>query len=211
MSAVAPSTVPGGYRRHRPETTVLYGIVRDNIETLHGAIEDGALPVRIPKHAERELEAYLGCGLLCRGFGRLRCGYCGENRIVAFSCKGRGFCPSCLGRRMCATAANLMERVLPPEGSLRQWVLTFPFSWRRRLAVDGALLSRLTRIFLETVHGFYGERAAREGATGACTGSVTVLQRTLSDLRLAPHLLLSSSMAPGTRMMASFASLGSAI
>ncbi len=30
---------------------------------------------------------------------------------------------------MNATAANLMERVLPETG-LRQWVLTFPFPWR---------------------------------------------------------------------------------
>jgi hypothetical protein len=33
----------------------------------------------------------------------------------AFACKGRGFCPSCLGRRMCATAANLIEDVLPED------------------------------------------------------------------------------------------------
>jgi hypothetical protein len=64
--------------------------------------------VRIPKHARKELEAYLDCGLLCRGFARLRCEDCGQSRLVAFSCKGRGFCPSCMGRRMCATAANLM-------------------------------------------------------------------------------------------------------
>ena len=46
-----------------------------------------------------------------------------------------------------------MERVLPQTG-LRQWVLRFPFSWRRRLAQDGALLGRLTRIFVETVQAF---------------------------------------------------------
>jgi hypothetical protein len=28
-------------------------------------------------------------------------------------------------------------RFLPPQSGLRQWVLTFPFSWRRRLAQDG--------------------------------------------------------------------------
>jgi hypothetical protein len=71
---------------------------------------------------------------------------------------------------------------------LRQWVLTFPFSWRRRLAQDGALLGRLTRIFVETVQGFYAERAARRGTLGAKTGAVTVVQRTSSDLRLNPHL-----------------------
>jgi transposase-like zinc-binding protein len=109
---------PGVYRRQRPETTALYEVVRDNLETLYGTIGDGAIAVRIPKHARRELEAYLDCGLLCRGFARLRCQGCGESRLVAFSCKGRGFCPSCLGRRMNATAADLMERVLPPQSGL---------------------------------------------------------------------------------------------
>ena len=88
------------------------------------------------------------------------------------------------GRRMNATAANLVERVLPSQSGLRQWVLTFPFPWRRRLAQDGALLGNLTRMFVETVHAFYAERAAREGALGAKTGAVTVVQRTSFDLRL---------------------------
>jgi hypothetical protein len=35
---------------------------------------------------------------------------------------------------MCATAAHLMEEVLP-EVALRQWVLTFPFAWRKKLAM----------------------------------------------------------------------------
>ena len=60
--------------------------------------------------------------------------------------------------------------------------------WRRRLAQDGVLLGKLTRIFVETMHRFYAARAARDGAPGAKTGSVTALQRTSSDLRLNPHL-----------------------
>jgi hypothetical protein len=83
----------GAHRRHRPETTALYEVVRDNLETLYGGIDDGALDVRIPKHARKELESYLACGLLCRGFARLKCQGCGESRLVAFSCKGRGLCP----------------------------------------------------------------------------------------------------------------------
>ena len=54
---------PDVSRRHRPETTALYEVVRDNLETLCGAIDDGAVAVRIPQHAWRELEAYLDCGL----------------------------------------------------------------------------------------------------------------------------------------------------
>jgi hypothetical protein len=61
------------YERRRQETTALYEVVRDNLETLYGAIEDGALAVKLPKHAKKELEGYLDCGLLCR-VARLRCG-----------------------------------------------------------------------------------------------------------------------------------------
>jgi len=32
--------------RHRPETTALYENVRDNLETLYGALDGGALDVR---------------------------------------------------------------------------------------------------------------------------------------------------------------------
>lgn len=59
---------PQAYRARRPEATALYEVVRDSLETLYGAIDDGALDVRIPKHARKELEAYLDCGILGRGF-----------------------------------------------------------------------------------------------------------------------------------------------
>jgi hypothetical protein len=89
---------------------------------------------------------------------------------------------------MCATAANLIEDVLP-EVALRQWLLTFPLSWRRRLAQDGALFGALTRILVESVERFYEERAVRRGALSAIkSGAVTVVQRPSGDLRLNPHL-----------------------
>jgi hypothetical protein len=37
-------------------------VVRDNLETLYGATDDGALDVRLPTHAKKELEAFLNCG-----------------------------------------------------------------------------------------------------------------------------------------------------
>jgi hypothetical protein len=82
---------PGSYEPKRPEATLLYQVVKDSLETLYGAMDDGALALPIPKHTRRELEAYLGCGQLCRGFCRFRCCSCGESRLVGFSCKGRGF------------------------------------------------------------------------------------------------------------------------
>jgi hypothetical protein len=179
----APSVV---YERRRPEETTLYRVVADNLETFYGAVDDGALPITLPKFVKKELEGYLDCGLLCRGFARVRCDGCEETRLVAFSCKGRGFCPSCLGRRMSATAAHLIEDVLPAGVPLRQWVLTFPFAWRRRLGYDAPLLARLTRIFVTTVLGFY--RGVGVSTPCGQSGAVVAVQRTSSDLKLNPHL-----------------------
>ena len=58
-AAAADRHGTAGYERHRPETTALYEFVRDNLETLYGAIDDGAIDVKLPKHAKKELEAYL--------------------------------------------------------------------------------------------------------------------------------------------------------
>ncbi len=50
--------------------------------------------------------------MLSYGFLRLRCPECNENRSVAFSCKGRGFCPSCMARRMTDMTAQLTDAAL---------------------------------------------------------------------------------------------------
>lgn len=86
-------------------------------------------------------------------------------------------------RQVLAARPSDEADVLPQTG-LRQWVLTFPFSWRRRLAQDGARLGRLAHIVVEMVQGFYAERAAEQGAIGAKAGPVTAVQRTSSDPRL---------------------------
>jgi hypothetical protein len=38
--------------------------VRDNLETLYGAVDEGALPFALPRFVRKELEGYLDCGLL---------------------------------------------------------------------------------------------------------------------------------------------------
>jgi ribosomal protein S27E len=63
------------------------------------------------------------------GFLRVRCEDCHHERLVAFSCKRRGFCPSCGARRMVESAALLVDEVFPAE-PIRQWVLSFPFQLR---------------------------------------------------------------------------------
>ncbi|MBK6286684.1 MAG: transposase zinc-binding domain-containing protein [Gammaproteobacteria bacterium] len=64
----------------------------------------------LPAYVEREFEAYLKCGRLEHGFLRVRCESCHFERLVAFSCKKRGFCPSCGARRMAETLRSLPTR-----------------------------------------------------------------------------------------------------
>ncbi|MBW2316103.1 MAG: transposase zinc-binding domain-containing protein [Deltaproteobacteria bacterium] len=103
-----------------------------------------------PHFIEQELRAFLRCGVLAHGFLRLHCDGCGHDRLVAFSCKRRGFCPSCGGRRMADTAAHLVDRVLP-EVPIRQWVLTLPYPLRYRCAYDAALTSAVLRAFIRAL------------------------------------------------------------
>jgi len=42
------------------------------------------------------VKGYLKCGDLAEGFARVRCPECHHEYLLAFSCRGRWFCPSCL-------------------------------------------------------------------------------------------------------------------
>ena len=66
----------------------------------------------LPRLNKRKFDAFLGCGILAHGFLRLRCGACGHDKLLAFSCKRRGFCPSCGARRMSQNATHPVDRVI---------------------------------------------------------------------------------------------------
>ena len=72
-------------------------------------------------YGERELRKYLECGILEHGFARARCEKCGQDFLVAYSCKGRGVCAGCNTRRMVETAAHMVEHVFPAV-AVQQWV-----------------------------------------------------------------------------------------
>jgi len=76
-----------------------------------------------------EFEAFLRCGVLDHGFLRVVCEHCHAERLLAFSCKKRGFCPSCGARRMAESARHLVEEVFGPR-PVRQWVLSIPVPLR---------------------------------------------------------------------------------
>jgi len=89
---------PGGvatrqYVRHRPQDTVLYNIVEQHAPSFFQALgEQGA---SLPGFVRDEFDAYLRYGRLEYGFIRAKCQACRFEHLAAFSCKLRGFCPSC--------------------------------------------------------------------------------------------------------------------
>ena len=102
------------YQPRNPRQTALHQIVRDNLLSF---LADGQLRTDdgqgYPLYVEKELRDFVACGDLSRGFARLRCKDCGFERLLPFSCKNRGICPSCTTRRMNDEAAYLVDVLLP--------------------------------------------------------------------------------------------------
>jgi len=141
----------------------------------------------MPAFVERELRAFLRCGILEYGFARVRCDDCARDRLVAFSCKRRGFCPSCGARRMTEIAAHWCD-VLIPDIPMRQWVLSLPFRLRLVLAFDHKLLSKVLAAYLRAVFAWQKRRAkALFDVEDVRSGALTVIQRFGSALNLNVH------------------------
>jgi hypothetical protein len=173
------------YSPRRPTETVLYGLVRQHLAAFlahAGAHYDGGLP----GYVEAELRAYLKCGVFSEGFTRCHCDVCGHDLLVAFSCKRRGVCPSCSGRRMANTAAHLVDRVLP-DVPVRQFVLSLPYELRLLAAFKPGVLSAFARIFVDVVFASYRARAERVGIDASHCGAVTFVQRFGGSLNLNIH------------------------
>ncbi len=158
---------------------------------LHRAVREGwpqlAEAVRLPPRVHEEVRRYLACGDVRRGFTVVRCDDCAESSLVAFSCKTRGWCPSCGARRAHETALHLDE-VLPCVG-LRQWTLSVPFALRFLLVKEPKLLRRLERRLVEAVFRWQRRRAKELGATGRRVGGAVFFTQLFgSALQLQPHL-----------------------
>jgi hypothetical protein len=151
-------------------------------------VQEGA---GLPRFVEKELQAFLKCGVLAHGFSRFRCSDCKFERLVPRSCKGRGFCPSCGGKRMTDIAAHLTDHVVPLV-PVRQFVLSFPYWLRYRLAYDHDRCTAVLKIFLRAVLGFYRRRARERGVPGGRGGSVTFVQRfgSAANLNLHAHAIV---------------------
>ncbi len=162
MDAVAKRATPKPqcYRRRQPDRTLLYRTVQTHLATWLERHHDA--PGRsAPALIEREFRRYLECGILANGFARARCADCGHDFVVAYSCKGRGVCPSCTTRRMVETAAHLVDHVIPSL-PVRQWVLSVPKRLRPYLQYDPKVQNLALHIFMSAI-----EQALRRSSPGA--------------------------------------------
>ncbi len=190
------------YERHRPEQTLLYQLVEQYYPAF--VAELAAQDKELPEYVQREFEDYLKCGRLEGGFLRVRCDTCHAERLVGFSCKRRGFCPSCGARRMAESAALLVDEVFP-EQPVRQewyrdvpftdltmaWVLSFPIPLRFLLASHPHLLSPVLQVVNRAISSFLIKQAGLTRAQAA-TGAVTLIQRFGSAATKSPGAILNS-------------------
>jgi len=167
-----PSKPAAVYVRHRPETTLLYQIVQEYWPEFQAELASHGR--YLPAYVTKEFDEFLKCGRLEHGFLRVRCEACHDEKLLAFSCKKRGFCDSCGARRMVDSAALLVDEILPHQ-PMRQWVLTVPFPLRFLFASQPAVMGKVLGIVYRTIATHLTRKAGYTKAT-ARTGAVTLIQ-----------------------------------
>jgi Transposase zinc-binding domain/Putative transposase len=134
---------------------------------------------------ERVLREFLKCGLLEHGFARLWCAKCRRSVLVAFSCRGRSFCPSCEKKKQLLWAGWLREELLAPVAH-RHVVLTIPRLLRPLFRRRRELLTELARAGAEAT-----AELVRRGAGDDVRPGLVVSLATAGDLlQWHPHLHL---------------------
>ena len=151
MEFSAPTTLEGmvvqAYRARKPKTSPLWQCLQQDFDRFLEVYEErhqaryGFLRPIIPEVVNK----FLDCGDLERGFARIRCDHCRHEYLLAFSCKGRWFCPSCHQKKVQLFGALLTEAILFPVPH-RRVTFTIPKMLRPYFRYDRDLLKDLCRI-----------------------------------------------------------------
>lgn len=145
---------PAIYRPRRPRASPLWQCVRRHLPELRAS-------GRARRAVERNvLERFLECGDPHCGFARIRCGGCGHDLLLAFSCKTRYFCPSCHQKRVLAWGEWVEQFVLRSVAH-RQYVFTIPKLVRPIFAYRRSLLGELCRIVSRSLYEAYRAASPR--------------------------------------------------
>jgi transposase-like protein len=178
-----PSAV---YHPRNPRDTALYAVIEDHLEEFIRVYDEKYQkefgfwrPV-----IQEVMEKYLECGDLHHGFARVRCGGCAHEFLLAFSCKGRYFCPSCHQKRV-VSFAEWAEQEALEKVSHRQYVFTIPKMLRIYFKYDRKLLGKLSQCAYETVKEFFQEVVPDKEAV---PGVILSIQTYGQELNFHPHL-----------------------
>jgi Transposase zinc-binding domain/Putative transposase len=136
---------------------------------------------------ERVLREFLKCGLLEHGFARLWCSKCRRSVLVAFSCRGRSFCPSCEKKKQLLWAEWLRDVIAPVPH--RHVVLTIPRLLRPLFRRRRELLVELARAAAEAT----AELLRRATGEDLRPGLVVSIATAADLLQWHPHLHLLAS------------------
>jgi hypothetical protein len=180
--------VTPAYQPRDPSSTILYQVIADHLETFLATLDADPTAKGLPGYVREEFYAYLQCGVLAHGFVRLGCDTCPHKMLLAFSCKRRGFCPSCAGRRMAQMAAHLVEQVIPWVPT-RQWVVSVPIPLRYWMASSKDLTATVHTIIRRAISQYYVNEAVKRGMDRKKlqAGSVTCVQRFGGSINLHLH------------------------
>ena len=80
LSVESVSNRTNEYRPRNPEDSLLYQTIAGHLETFLARQRERGREV--PPFVEREMRAYLSCGVLACGFLRLQCESCGKDRFL---------------------------------------------------------------------------------------------------------------------------------
>ena len=100
-----------GYRQRDPAKTAVWQAVHEHWEDYRAEVARNHDGRGLSGFVDAAATKFFGCGLHSSGFARFRCSGCGDDLLVPFSCKQRGICSSCDGRRMAEPAAHLVDSI----------------------------------------------------------------------------------------------------
>jgi hypothetical protein len=170
------------YEPRDPSQTVLYNVVADHLETFLASLDADPDATGLPAYVQREFYDYVQCGILAHGFLRLGCDTCHHEVLLAFSCKRRGFCPSCASRRMAQTAAHLVEQIIPWVPT-RQWVGSVPIPLRYWMASSQDLTATVHTIICTTIGQYYVNQAVTRGMAASVQQRIACGERAGQKVR----------------------------
>ena len=133
----------------------------------------------LPERIREEVRRFLECGLLRYGMVTVKCEECLELSLIAFSCKKRGWCPSCTTRRAVEVSLRLSAQL--PFVAHRQWTLSLPRGLRLAVVKQPRVLKLVERALVRAVWRWQRATAKRLGVTQRLQGGAVAFTQWFSS------------------------------